>query len=90
MLLSWVWAYEKPEPNPEPACTNNDEKPCDTPSPDIQHFSNSAIEFERNKTVENNENDEKDTSEDGPPMSQSVYHEYEAADTRPEDPSPES
>ena len=51
MILSRVWAYEKSEPSPEPAYTNNDEKSHETPSPDTQHFSSSDIEFETNKTL---------------------------------------
>ena len=35
MILSRVWAYEKREPSPEPAYTNNDEKSYESLSPDI-------------------------------------------------------
>ena len=35
IILSRVWAYEKPEPSPEPAYTTNDEKSYESPSPDI-------------------------------------------------------
>ena len=59
-----MWAYEKPEPSPEPDYTNNDEKSYEPPSPNIEHFSNSDIEFETNKTIENNKNDENYTYED--------------------------
>ena len=79
-----MWAYEKPEPSPEPAYTNNDEKSYESPSPDIEHFSNSDIEFETNKTIENNKNDENDTYEDGSQKSQVVYHQYDASDTQPD------
>ena len=83
-----MWAYEKPEPSPETAYTNNDKNPYETPSPDIKHFSSSDIELKTNKTVENNEYGENDTYNDGSPKSQSVHHQYEAADTQPDDPSP--
>ena len=69
IILSRVWAYEKPELSPEPAYTNHEEKSYESPSPDIEHFPNSDIEFETNKTIENNENDENDTYEDGSPKS---------------------
>ena len=39
IILSRVWAYEKPEPGPDPAYTNNEEKSYESPTPNIEHES---------------------------------------------------